>query len=366
MTDAASLVTSARVKLVLDQPFFGALALNLEVREDKSAPTAYTNGKVLGYNPEFINSLSKDELLGVIAHEVMHCASGHPWRRDAREPFRWNVACDMVINETLVQVGFKLPKGCVVCPAEFRGKSAEWIYERLPKELKCNISCGEVRDAESGPKDSKGNSTGPNEESWKRLVQQAANVAKAQGKLPATLERFAANAVRPKVDWRAQLRRWFQERQATDFTWTRPNKRYMASGMYLPVIEAEDALGGIAISQDTSGSMDAVAFAQGRAETEAVIRETHPEWVMLYFADAAVAKVERFERDEDIDWKPVGGGGTSFVPVIEAVNALVPRPVCLIYITDLMGGFPKGSEVPVLWVTTSDIEAPFGETIRIS
>jgi hypothetical protein len=52
--NAADKLIKARTQLVLDQPFFGSLALRLVLKEDGSAATAYTNGVVLGYNRGFI------------------------------------------------------------------------------------------------------------------------------------------------------------------------------------------------------------------------------------------------------------------------------------------------------------------------
>ena len=97
-TTALKKLITARVSLVLDQPFFGALALSLPPKEDTTCDTAWTDGRSLGYNPAFVESLTHAELTGLIAHEVMHCAMGHPWRRDARDPKQFNVACDLAIN----------------------------------------------------------------------------------------------------------------------------------------------------------------------------------------------------------------------------------------------------------------------------
>ena len=68
-----------------------------------------TDGRVLDYNPRFVTGLGPDELVGVLAHEVMHNALAHPGRRGLRDPTQWNVACDLAVNPLLVQAGFALP-----------------------------------------------------------------------------------------------------------------------------------------------------------------------------------------------------------------------------------------------------------------
>ena len=68
--------------------------------------------------------MSLDQIKGVIAHEVMHCALGHIARRDGREVEQWNVACDLVINPLLLESNFVLPDGALV-DQNFMGMGAE-------------------------------------------------------------------------------------------------------------------------------------------------------------------------------------------------------------------------------------------------
>ena len=65
-TTALKKLITARVSLVLDQPFFGALALSLPPKEDTTCDTAWTDGRSLGYNPAFVESLTHAELTGLI------------------------------------------------------------------------------------------------------------------------------------------------------------------------------------------------------------------------------------------------------------------------------------------------------------
>ncbi|KKL69918.1 hypothetical protein LCGC14_2110110 [marine sediment metagenome] len=110
MTEARKRMMSARSALILDEPFWGALALHLVVVEDPDCtpPTAWTDGARLGYHPDFILSLPWKQLLGLLAHEVLHCVLGHPWRRMGRDQKLWNEACDRAINPELKKAGFKL------------------------------------------------------------------------------------------------------------------------------------------------------------------------------------------------------------------------------------------------------------------
>ena len=93
-TPAAERIRKARTALLLDHPFFGSLLFRLKSEEDRAIPTMATDGVVLRYNPEFVDTLNSATLAGVLAHEVMHPALQHHIRRSKRDPRRWNEACD--------------------------------------------------------------------------------------------------------------------------------------------------------------------------------------------------------------------------------------------------------------------------------
>jgi len=55
---AKTKLTRARATLILDQPFFGALALRLHLVEDENTKTMSVDGKTIRYNPDFVNECS--------------------------------------------------------------------------------------------------------------------------------------------------------------------------------------------------------------------------------------------------------------------------------------------------------------------
>lgn len=388
---ARQMVQSARTALVLDQPFFGVLALHLDVLEDPTCKTAWTDGKTLGYSPTFVQSLSQDELKGLIAHEVMHCACGHCWRRDVREPKKWNVATDYAINAVLTEAGFKLPANGLL-DAQFNGQHAEWIYDRIPNQPPDQepqsgqgSGYGEVRDSPNdsdgtpdpaGQNDSgdangqeqgqgSGQSPAPSEAEWQQLTKQAATLA--QGKLPASMRRLIAEATRPSVDWRSVLRRFVQDTCKSDYTWTRPNRRYLASGLYLPALHAESC-GRIVVAVDTSGSVDDVTLAQFASELRSIVAEVRPRETVVVYCDAAVNHTDEYGPDDHLELSSAyGGGGTAFSPVFDQIADTEP-PVCVVYLTDLYGSFPDTApDYPVLWAVygSNRNDPPFGERVEL-
>jgi Putative metallopeptidase domain len=126
-------IQKSRAALLLDHPFFGTLLFRLRVRPRTSIETMATDGVSLFYTRKFVETLSAAQLMGVLAHEVMHPALQHHTRRNGRNPRHWNMACDYAINPMLVDAGLTLPEG-VLLEDRFRGMSAERIYNLLEEE----------------------------------------------------------------------------------------------------------------------------------------------------------------------------------------------------------------------------------------
>jgi predicted metal-dependent peptidase len=152
----------------------------------------------------------------------------------------------------------------------------------------------------------------------------------------------------------------------SDNRWTPPNRRYIASGLYLPSVE-RIGTGTIVVAVDTSGSIGTEELEQFAGEISAMSDEAMPESIHVVYCDAVVQSFQEFGPSEPIELEPKGGGGTDFRPVFEWVEQNQIAPVCLIYLTDLCcHSYPQIPEYPVLWVTDSRKTAPFGETVRIN
>lgn len=362
-------LTKARAGLILDMPFFGALALRLTLREAAGLPTAATDGRQLKYNPTFVNALSLTETKGLVAHEIMHCASHHHLRRDGRDVKRWNVACDHAINSILTKAGVTLPKGALNDPA-FAGMSAEAIYSRVADQQGSSNDpggCGGIEDATN----SEGKPAGEAEiqrqtAEWKIASAQAAQTARAMGAMPAELDRLVKEIVEAKIDWRETLRRFIQQTARNDYRWSPPNRRHVHAGLYLPSLRSE-TIGDIVVAVDTSGSINANVLAQFAGEVNAILEEYDTVCEVIY-CDARVQAVETFCR-EDLPFvlHARGGGGTDFRPAFKYVDDRANTPACLVYLTDMEGTFPAGEPAyPILWVSTSTVDrAPFGEVVKI-
>jgi predicted metal-dependent peptidase len=417
-------LSRARTQLLLNQPFFGALCLRLKLVAAPDFPTMATNGRLLVYNPAFVEKLTPAELEGVLAHEVMHCALAHHCRRGGRDEQLWNQAADYAVNPILISNGMTLPKDALIDPS-FTDMSAEEIYARLLKQGQdsSQAQSPQPSSAQAGTGGSGGGSgqtlpmtpheppqsappqseqqpqlAGMSEQSlepraggfgevldavgeddqpasqaersrqmheWAISAEQALCSAKACGREPSGIERPLEQARNSEQDWRAILRDFIAATNPSDYRWAPPNRRFVSSGLYLPSVE-RSGVGEIVVVVDTSGSIGSKELEQFAGEITAISDEAQPRLIHVIYCDAAVQAVEEFAPSEPIKLSPRGGGGTDFVPPFRWVEENGIEPKCLIYLTDLCcSSFPPAPDYPVLWVTDSHRAAPFGETLRL-
>ena len=374
----------ARVGLILSAPFFASIALRLKLIKDPSCETLWTDSEYLGYNPEYVVSISLDELKGIIAHEVMHVAMLHPFRRMGREHSRWNIAGDYAINGIIEEADFTLPASRLRNP-EYDGKEAEKIYSMLPDDT-CGRAgsnsnkvqnqpgnnqqnqdpgrCGEVRDYKGGQTVSTAEIKQRIEE-WKIKIQQASNIARSQGKLSDDIDRMIKEMLEPKLPWQEILSRFLTENARNDYTWTMPNRRYTHLGLYLPELKNPE-LGKIALLIDTSGSISQRELNEMAAELRGIFQIFPDAEIQVLYIDSDV-KGSQLIKANDIKLKARGGGGTNYIPGFEWLKENDITPVCAIYMTDgWCNRFPEEPDYPVLWILTEKndrFNAPFGETI---
>ena len=290
----------------------------------------------------------------------------HTFRRGGRHPKKWNQAGDYVINKLLKDEGIgKLVKGCLDNDQlhQAGGGTTDGIYNLLPEpDDDGNNGHGEplddCRDTEGSPADQ-----AQAEAEWKVRVAQAAQAAKMMGKMSAGMQRLVDDVLQPKVDWREVLRKFVEKCKSDQRSWARPNRRFLSQGLYLPSVSGE-SLGEIAIAVDCSGSIDQETISQFAAEIRTIKEDGNPTKIHVVYFDSEVSHYESYGRDDDLDIKPHGGGGTAFSPVFTYFAEHDIDPVACIFLTDLCcDDFGNMPDYPVLWVSTDEGTAPFGEVV---
>ena len=375
-------LAKARTALVLEQPFIGTLALNMEIRVSDRFPTAATNGKWIDFNPKFCEELCDEQLKFLMAHEVFHPMFEHNFRLKGRNPKKWNMAGDYVINQLLTdeKIGKFIEGGLLNKATYDAGKgTTDGIYDILPEP----DGPGGNNGGSSGNPGNGGNpipGTGDDvveadgspaeveqaKAEMKVQVAQAAQAAKMMGKLSANMERLVGSVLQPKVDWREVLRKFVQRQKNDTRSWARPNRRMASLGMYLPSISGE-VLGEIVFAIDCSGSIGQRELDEFAAEIRYVWEDMFPTKLHVVYFDSEVCHYDKFERGDDLFVKPHGGGGTAFSPIFRYIDQHQITPAATIVLTDLYcNDYGPAPEYPVLWVVNSGkTDAPWGECVKM-
>lgn len=360
----------ARGNLLIDSPFFGAIAVRVKPVADEKVETAKTDGRVLIYNPTWFESLTPRQRLGLLVHEDMHISCLHHTRRGSRDIKLWNIACDFAINLEIQKAGFELPPGALYDTA-YEGMGAEAIYSVLAAMAPEDQPGGQPGDwgAISDATDDAGNPVPASEmelaeAETKVMIGQAMQQAKATGAMPAGIERLVTGLLKPRVDWKQVLQRFVLQTSRDGHDWRRPNRRMIGHGFYLPRVRGEFLE--VAVAVDTSGSIGEAELGAFLGEIEGIL-QSRPSKAWIVYCDAEINRVDEVTSEElPLEVRPCGGGGTDFRPVFSWFETCEGSPSCLIYLTDMWGTFPDvAPDFPVLWVKTTDKAAPWGEEVRL-
>jgi len=366
--DIMKRISKAKTSLILESPFFGRVACELPVILDETIPTACTNGKEIRYNPKFVDELDDEELKFLVAHECAHPMLEHNFRRGERNPRTWNKAADYVINKLLVdeKIG-RMPKMGLLSDDIYNAGhgTSEGIYNILPHDPEGKGGFGGEGDPLDDCQDAQGTPAekSQQEAEWKVKVAQAAQAAKMMGKMTASLERLVTGILQPKVNWRDVLHKFVEKCKDDQRSYARPNRRFISQGLYMPSVTGE-RLGEIAIAVDCSGSITNELINQFASEIRTIHEDGRPSLIHVMYFDHAISHYEKYGREDTLDIKPHGGGGTRFSPVFKYMQEHDINPVACIFLTDLQcDDFGDAPEYPVLWVSTDKGEAPFGEVV---
>lgn len=130
-------IKKGRISLSREAPFFGYLVQYLSPVESKSIPTAaISEDAKLFYNPDFVDSMTEEELEGLLAHEVMHKAMHLFERQGYRDMELVNQAHDLIINFMLYhQNNFKLPNDIDNFMHMYESEDDDKGYDEIRKEI---------------------------------------------------------------------------------------------------------------------------------------------------------------------------------------------------------------------------------------
>ena len=362
-TDYEKALSKTKVKLMSnpDSTFFLTVCLSLKNVWDSSIQTACTDGRSITFNPAFFMGLDEDERLFLLLHETLHVAYMHMARLLGRDPRKWNIAADYVINLQLVDRGYKLPKEGLF-DRQWEGKSVEEVYALLPENPEESF----MKDLVPGD----GSSAADEKliQEIQEIVVRASLASKMAGdkpgSIPGDIEIFLNKLLNPVLPWNRLLIRHLNSYAKADYSFRKFNRRFFPK-FYLPTLHSE-CLKDLVIAVDTSGSVSDHDFTVFISEVASILRMMKPAKITLIQFDTAIKSVDSVTDLKSLQQcKFTGRGGTKIHPVMEWAEE--NKPQLLLVFSD--GEFRPAHLKPpgdLLWIihNNQSFQAPFGKVIH--
>lgn len=393
----------ARSRLLVNHGFYGLLLMHMVYGLDENTDTAYTDGDRIAFSPKFMDELSDEELEFVLMHEILHVALRHCARVGERDPFLFNIACDIVVNSNILHSNDerkesitlkKYGESMHLTPSGKEGYlfTAEEVYEQLLQKSKKQSGKGGGNGGSSATKGGfsaredggfddhgkwRGSESAEERDLWEKRLKDACEAVEmrqactGRGALPAGMERRLKELKEPQTDWRQILSDFVQE-EICDYSFSPPDRRFEDAPFFLPDFnEREDRVSDILFMIDTSGSMSDDMVTAAYSEIKGAIEQfggALKGW--LGFFDAEVIPPKAFEGEDEFKViKAKGGGGTDFEVIFRYVEERMQEtpPVSIIILTDGYAPFPKKEfPIPVLWLLNNEsVKPPWGKVARI-
>lgn len=354
--------------LLIQEPFYGVFCMNLNKSLNPSIETLRVGRKNLSLfleiNPDFFCSVSLEEQIQLLKHELLHICFGHLF--SFQQSYLMNIAEDFEVNSYIKKLNYGL------FPEDFgweRCKGTKWYYEQLvqkgsPDKPNPKNQNGYSSETVKGPL---GNTLDSHD--WDKIMpenedertimkdrienlirQTAEEYSKTHGSVPnemkIVLDRISRKP--PKlVNWREIFRRylgtiWSIEKKPTKL---RENVRFPDNPGKRTKRKAS-----LFVAIDTSGSL-------GVKDFKIFLEELHNVWeegcrITIMYCDAKC--YEPFEyKGQRID-HVVGRGGTDFHPAIDYFIKVRKNYSTMIYCTDGCADIPKNCPKNMIWVLTPD------------
>lgn len=422
--NAVGILANGRKTILARFPFVGSIAMSLDLvpTRDCRNTTMCTDGSAIYCDIDFLNGLSTDDMMFIVAHEIYHNVMLHTLRQDNRDHDTFNIATDIEVNTILEDDGMLVPK--MVLTAENqnvpRGISAEAIYDLLIERKKNNnkLSPNSPDAGNESSQSTSGNPAGilagqfdrhvskgekleekgdeslqdsygevgydtdfrPNvtasaaEHIREAAIAAAQNIERQGGTLPNHIKSLVNSLLAPKLNWKDLLAKFVTKSTGMNRTWNRPNRRFMNRGIYLPSTYGEKMK--VAVGIDTSASVQQYVE-RFMSEINGLIKSFGEYELTIIQCDTQVQKVDMYTNEDPLDLEHTkyelnGFGGTILDPIFKHVKENNIDVDCIVVLTDgfLADKFTAKDtpELPVLWCVTkngSKTALTFGEIADI-
>jgi predicted metal-dependent peptidase len=357
---AQTLAQRARSWFISSYPLLGALAATFKIIEDAllchrmdiSVAAVDAESKEIFINPHA--GLNEQEMRFVMAHELLHVGLRHDARRQGRDAYLWNVACDYVINAWLIDMAVgHVPQVGLLYDPELKAESAEAIYDHIVTDLRRYRKLTTMRGVgtsdilERGRPDWWSVGDGVDlDEFYRRALSQGLSYHQEQGRglLPAGLIEEIYALSQPPIPWDVELAQWFDHYfppVEKIRSYARPSRHQSSTPdiprpQWVPPPDWDEGRT-FGVLLDTSGSMDRsiLAKALGAIASYSLSRDVPAARVI--FCDAATYDQGYMPLDAIAGQVKVRGrGGTILQPGVDLLERAedFPKDGPLLIITD--------------------------------
>ena len=360
-------------KLLKDKPFYAHFFLNSRIIFDypgvsTAVATLTKTGPMFLFNREFMESLTPDQVVGIIEHETLHMLFEHTlvMTKSDKNHRAMNVAMDCAINQYIRD----LPEGAVTVSGLEKilkiklehFQNWEYYFTHLMNyvdELEANGLNSidehgvEHPDKVSNTSEAKG---ALNNALKKAVKSSAGNVPRELHKL---IDSLSSDETLP---WQTILAN-FISRCTSSSTRNTRKKRNRRFGVSVPGRVKKRELR-LAVCVDSSGSVSDESFTSFMNEISRIVDVANTTYVID--ADCEVHNVEKLNKSKKPTMQRHGYGGTAYQPAIN--KAMELKCDAIIYFGDMdVSDSPTDPGVPFLWVIVGPQNPPadFGYALRL-
>lgn len=358
--EVLTLAQKAKNWFVNSYPLIGALAADFKIIEDPllcqrlSITVAAVDAEMKEIYMNPAAGLDEQENRFVMAHEILHVGLRHHARAEGRDPYLWNVACDYVINQWLMEMGLgAFPSVGGLLDPELKGLSAEAVYDRVVTDIRLyrkmatfrGVGLGDILEPQTTEWWNRKDGVAL-DDFYQRALSQGLIYHEElnRGLLPAGLIEEIKALAQPPIPWDVELAKWFDHYFSPIEkirTYARASRRQSSTPdiprpRWIPNASDEEGRT-FGVVLDTSGSMDSklLAKALGAIASYSISRDV--PLVRVVYCDATIYDQGYMAPEDIADRVTVKGrGGTIIQPAIDMLESSedFPRKGPLLIITD--------------------------------
>ena len=340
--DTYKKIKRAKIHLLMQNNFYGSNLAKFSEQENSGIQTACidTVKKVIHYNPVYFSTLSHENIINIMAHEISHYLFKDDIRCIGHNFDTWNQASDYIINHINKDIGI-MPEGLLHNP-EYNPKnySIEGLYKKLSDTDTDTEGDTEGEGDSDTDTDTEGEGEGEggyidfggsfipinkneiSEIEAERNVEIMESIKAVQGLgsgIPEDLKEYITKQIEPVIRWEDLLDNFISSNCQDDYSFSRPSNR-STSDFILPGVESDGFKLFVWVT-DSSASMDREALDAAISELKALKSQYDFELIHIECSDV-IKNVARFDRFQDLEITVSPGGGTDLRPAFDYIDSI--------------------------------------------